>query len=286
MAFKISLADALFKSYSKIVTELEIQHNVKLKPTKGEADKLLSYQRKRKWVWKKAGGWKRNKLLEKTPEFLWQVNDVGFQNQVPTENGHLPKQDEEPAAEKQTLQNHVDPSKVVPASVAKACERRRLANSNVTKSPTEASSHCARRQHWREPCPQVGSMRRGSNESHHWRHPFYSDMGCDYCDFSAQENHLMMEHYRVHFRPGKHVKAESYTELVNLEVFMKEVNAEEDAVSGCLGQKVLSGTIGRRWGFRARYGATGHIKHRPCWELCHKWFNMMRLIEINHSVLR
>ena len=239
MAFKISLSDALFKSYSEIVTELEIQHNVKLKPTKGEADRLLSYQRKRKWVWKKAGGWKRNQMLEKTPDYLWHVNDVGFQDQVLIENFHLRKHDEESAAEKQTSQDHVDPLKVEPADVAEAGERGRLeethvTESNVTESPTEASSRCARRQHWRELCREVGNMRRGSTESHRWRHPFYSDMGCDYCDFSAQENHLMMEHYKVHFRPGKHVQAESYTELVNLEVFMKEVNAEEDAVSGVL----------------------------------------------------
>ena len=89
--------------------------------------------------------------------------------------------------------------------------------------------------HWCELCPYA-NVRRDTTENHRWRHLFYGGprgpMSCPYCDFSAQQSHLMRDHYKVHFRPCKYVRVESFTELVKLEVFMKEVNVqEEDAVS-------------------------------------------------------
>ena len=144
MLFKVSLSDALFKSYNEILAALEKQHNVRLKPTKGEADRLQSYQRKRKWVWRKAGGRKRNQMLENTPEFSWQVQDVvGFWNKVLAENCRLRKRVDELTAEKQALQNHVNASKLRSDSVGKSGERRRLkkvqvAKPNVTESPTKS----------------------------------------------------------------------------------------------------------------------------------------------------
>ncbi|XP_037077815.1 uncharacterized protein LOC119098876 [Pollicipes pollicipes] len=87
-----------------------------------------------------------------------------------------------------------------------------------------------RRVHWCELCPYA-NIRRDTTENHRWRHQFYGSRGgfsCKYCDYAAHQSHLLREHHKIHFRPCKYIRVDSFTELVKLEVFMKEVSVEDD----------------------------------------------------------
>ncbi|XP_043225152.1 uncharacterized protein LOC122383099 [Amphibalanus amphitrite] len=112
-------------------------------------------------------------------------------------------------------------------------ERQQLVLQRVREEQDalKEDSEPPRKVHWCELCPYA-NVRRDTTENHRWRHLFYGGprgpISCGYCDFSAQQSHLMRDHYKVHFRPCKYIKVESYTELVKLEVFMKEVNVQEE----------------------------------------------------------
>ena len=150
MLFKIPLGDVVKKDHEEIVANLEREYNVKLKPTKTELDHLLAYQRKRRWIWRSAGGWKREKMLKSTPDFQWRVNDVvNFFNSMLIENRRLRKRISEMRAAKRALQNRANASKTRSATVGKTGERKRMKKANLTRkkqseSPTKTLRHVVR----------------------------------------------------------------------------------------------------------------------------------------------
>lgn len=87
-------------------------------------------------------------------------------------------------------------------------------------------------------CPYA-STRRDHTENHRWRHAAFGARGtvpCRFCDYVGFQGHLMREHHRLHFLPARQLaRADSFTQLVQLQVYVKEVadTASEDEMGAC-----------------------------------------------------